>query len=143
MFAIGPRQVDAFGEAGQAEQHTGFALVHARLVLVQRFLLGQIALNQNASAPVPLQPIEDVLHLPARRKQHQRSTGAFHQLRQLADDGGGVRRRVTRVSLQIRHPELAGIGMMKGARHHGSDRRLGQAGSHPVTIEAVQRRERS
>lgn len=70
MLAIGARQVDTLGKACQAEQHAVLAIVDPRLVLVEGFLLGQVALDQDQLAPVTVQAIEHVLHLLARGEQH-------------------------------------------------------------------------
>ena len=65
MLAVCPRQIDTFGKAGKPEQHAGLAIVHPRLVLVQGFLLGQVALDQHPPTPFTLQAVEHVLHLLA------------------------------------------------------------------------------
>ncbi|MNE54973.1 hypothetical protein D3C80_1497900 [compost metagenome] len=104
MLAIGTRQVDPFGEAGQAKQDAGIATVDACLVLVQGFLLGQVALDKHLLAPVTVQAVEHVLHLFARRKQHQRTARAFDQVRQVTNDRRGMGRGVAGVGAQVRHP---------------------------------------
>jgi len=71
VFAVGTGQVHAFGKARQAEQHAGIAAIDPRLVLVQGFLLGQVALDKHLLAPVAVEAVEHVLHLFARREQHQ------------------------------------------------------------------------
>ncbi|MCY1442018.1 hypothetical protein D9M71_583600 [compost metagenome] len=104
MLAIGAGQVDPFGEARQAEQHAGIAAIDPRLVLVQGFLFRQVALDEHLLAPVAVQAVEHVLHLFARGKQHQRAPRAFDQLRQITNDRGGMRRCITGIGVQVRHP---------------------------------------
>lgn len=63
MLAVGPRQIHPLGETGQTEEHARLAAIDPRLVLVERFLLGQVALDQHTPTPVALKAIEHVLHL--------------------------------------------------------------------------------
>ena len=118
------------------------AIVDPRLVLVQGFLLGQVALDQDQLAPVSVQAVEHFLHLLARGKQHQRTAGVFDNVRQFADDRRSMRRRITRVGLEIGDAQQAGITMHERAGDHTGYGVAGQARTHAEPVELAQRGER-
>ncbi len=91
-------------------------------MFVESFLLGQVALDEHLPAPVAIQAVEHVLHLLARGKQHQRPARAFDQFRQVTDDRRRVGTGITRIGLEIRHPQHTGIGMVERAGDHGRHR---------------------
>ena len=111
-------------------------------MLVQGFLLGQVALDKHLLAPVAVEAVEHVLHLFARREQHQSAAGAFHQRRQITNDRRRVRRSVPWVGLEVWHPQHAGVSVMKRAGHHGGNGLFRQAGAHAEAVKGAQGRQR-
>ncbi|MCY1430984.1 hypothetical protein D9M71_469440 [compost metagenome] len=108
-------------------------------MLVQGFLLGQVALDQHPLAPVAVQAIEHVLHLLARGEQHQAAAGIFDDVRQFADDRCSMRRRIPRVGLEVGDPKQAGIAMHERAGHHAGDCVARQPRTHAETVALAQR----
>src|SRR3546814_11271975 len=72
VLTVSTGQIHAFGTTRQAEQPTGIPAVDACLVLVQGFLLGQVALDDHLFAPVTVADIADTLHLLARGKRSEK-----------------------------------------------------------------------
>jgi len=138
VFAVGSGQVHAFGKTCETEQHARIPAINPRLVLVQGFLLGQVALDKHLLAPVAIKPVEHVLHLLARRKQHEGAARTFHQLRQVANDRRSMRWRVPWIGFQVGNPQHASVGMMERAGDHRRHGFFRQPGTHAKTVEGAQ-----
>ncbi|MNG16557.1 hypothetical protein D3C84_1004850 [compost metagenome] len=92
-------------------------------------------------APVAVEAVEHVLHLLAGREQHQRTARAFDQIRQITDDRGGVRGRVTGIGVEVGHPQHTGVSVMERARHYGGDSFFRQPGAHAEAVEGAEGRQ--
>src|SRR5690554_5739167 len=84
--AVGARQVDALGEAGEAEQNAALAAVDALAVARQELLLGEVVLARYQGEQAGIDAGEHVLHLAAGAEQYQCPGAAVDDIGQNARD---------------------------------------------------------
>ena len=137
MAAVIAGQVHALGKTRQTEDRAAPPRIDSLSVAAQDVLLAVIALAQDACSPRFGQGVENIVHLPPRREQHQTAFVGAQQRRQQFHQFGGVRIGVAGFAAHSRQRQRR-AGVIEGTGHHGKGGLVGNAAVRLQAIEAAQ-----
>ena len=103
MAAIGARQIDALGEAREAEDHAPLPAVDTALVLRQNPALAFRGLAQHPLEKGRRQGRTDLIKLAPGGKDHQRALVLPNEAREQFGDFRRVGLALARIAAQLRH----------------------------------------